>query len=170
MFSVIIQVSCLFSFLLFILKQGVSLNIISYFFTASSSLVYFQSFLEKCKHLLEISIVIKCIRHDAEGRPILLGLDEIVAAFGKQNVDGNRISKIISEVGKALNIFAWDEFNMVVTTLDTFVVNVEKIQSGRPIEWVILPCLTTGKLSVLFTDTSPVYRASSEAIPYNTTE
>lgn len=121
----------------------------SYFFTASSSLAYLQLFLEPYLHLLKTSIVIKCIRHDAGGKPILLGLDEIVSAFGKQNV-GDKVSEIISEVGKALNMFGWDEFNAVVTTLDIVVVNVEKTQSSRPIEWVMLSRLTTNQAMGLF--------------------
>lgn len=86
---------------------------------------------------------LRCIRDDAGGKPILLALDEVVSAFGKSKVNLGKIAQIISVVEKALNFFKWNEFNAVVTTLDTLPVNMER-QSSRPIIWVMLPRLTLG--------------------------
>lgn len=98
------------------------------------------------KKPLKIDFVLQCIRDDAGGKPILLALDEVVAAFGKGQVDIPKISKIISVIGAGLSKFRWNEFNAVVTTLDTVVVNNEKTLSGRPIVWVMLPRMILGML------------------------
>eukprot|EP00026_Physarum_polycephalum_P002260 Phypoly_transcript_02266.p1 GENE.Phypoly_transcript_02266~~Phypoly_transcript_02266.p1 ORF type:complete len:656 (+),score=60.61 Phypoly_transcript_02266:383-2350(+) len=120
----------------------------SYYYTYDSD---FNSFLAGMQHyarVLTLDGVVQCIRLDAGNKSVLLGLDEVVSAFGK-DVDIQKVTQIVSKVGLCLNQFG-SNFNAVVTTLDTVVVNAETTLSGRTIAFIPLPRLTVEQSVELF--------------------
>jgi len=121
----------------------------SYYYTYDSDFNKFLVWMQHYAQVLTLDGVVGCIRLDAGDKPILLGLDEVVSAFGKEVVDTNKVAQIVSKVGWCLNKYG-SQFNAIVTTLDTVAVNAETTMSGRPIAWIPLPRLTTKQSFELF--------------------
>lgn len=120
----------------------------SYYYTYASDFNYFLARMQHYAQVLTLDGVVQCIRLDAGNKPILLGLDEVVSAFGR-DVNIQKVTQIVSKVGLCLNQFG-SHFNAVVTTLDTVVVKAETTLSGRPIAFIPLPRLTTEQSVELF--------------------
>ncbi|CAG8442791.1 3544_t:CDS:2 [Funneliformis caledonium] len=82
------------------------------------------------------------ICYHSENKPLLLCVDEIMKAPEPK--------KIISKLGAQLSSRNSDEFNLVISTLDSLYFAEFQTDSGRPVKWVLLQAISFTEAKNLF--------------------
>ena len=123
----------------------------AYFFERKESFVH--EIQKRTQRLPSIKDALDCIRHHAQ-KPILLCIDELYrSADCRAPADTCKITalrEMLEEVCQYQDNHGPEEFNFVVSTLDTASILDLNSKYGRPVRWIPLPPLSINSSLELF--------------------